>query len=128
MPSQPRRKPYVRLAVVTDSSACSLLLTHEIIVVPLAFQFDGQQYLDGHLSPAAVLQASRGVSQATLHRGAGARRPPPPSTRLTKPAQRQFSASRCRRTTAAPNSAALSAAARAAIRVLRLVVGRGGWQ
>ncbi len=55
MPSKPIRKPPVRVAVVTDSSAClpaALLQDLSVTVVPLAFQFDGQQFRDGELPPA----------------------------------------------------------------------------
>ena len=44
-----------RLAIVTDSSACippDLLDAHRITVVPLHFQFDGEQFRDGQLPPA----------------------------------------------------------------------------
>lgn len=54
MPSRPTRKPRVRLAVVTDSSAClpaEMLAEQQIIVVPLVFQFDGEQFKDGQLLP-----------------------------------------------------------------------------
>lgn len=50
----PSRKPKQRLAVVTDSSAClppDLLQALEIITVPLAVQFDGEEFLDGQLPP-----------------------------------------------------------------------------
>ncbi|HET9476484.1 MAG TPA: DegV family protein [Dehalococcoidia bacterium] len=44
-----------RLAIITDSSACippGLLEAHSIAVVPLHFQFDGEQFCDGQLPPA----------------------------------------------------------------------------
>lgn len=47
--------PGPRIAIVTDSSAClspELVQEHQVIVVPLVFQFDSQQYKDGELSPA----------------------------------------------------------------------------
>jgi DegV family protein with EDD domain len=43
------------VAVVTDSSAClpqELLNEHQIVVVPLAFLFDGRLHHDGEFSPA----------------------------------------------------------------------------
>ncbi len=61
----PSRKPRQRLAVVTDSSAClppDILQALEIITVPLAFQFDGEEFLDGQLPPHEFyrrLEASR---------------------------------------------------------------------
>ncbi len=50
----PSRKLRQRLTVVTDSSAClppDLLQGLGIIIVPLAFQFDGEGFLDGQLPP-----------------------------------------------------------------------------
>ena len=76
MPSQSRRKPRVRLAVVTDSSAClplDFLRALEVITVPLAFQFDGEQFCDGQLTPREFYQrldASR-TAQSTAAPGPG---------------------------------------------------------
>ncbi len=76
MPSRVRRKPPARVAVVTDSSAClpaDLLQEHGIQVVPLVFQFDGQQFRDGELSPGEFyhrLQAGR-VAPSTAAPGPG---------------------------------------------------------
>jgi len=55
VPSPVRRKPPARVAVVADSSAClpsGLLEENGVQVVPLIFQFDGEQFKDGDL-PAA---------------------------------------------------------------------------
>jgi hypothetical protein len=63
MPAKAAGKPRIRLAVVTDSSAClppDLLQAHGVITVPLAFQFDGQQYLDGRLPPAEFYRRLEG--------------------------------------------------------------------